>query len=458
VVQDLNKSDRGSSFRKPNPSQSRLVAFDLITQVNRGGAYANLRLPELLSQSSLDQRDRGFVTELSYGTLRMQGRHDYAISQKIDRPFSELDENVIDLLRLGVHQLLEMRVSDHAAVSETVELARKVAGESKASFINAILRAISSDSDLYKRLEEDPKIELIDKLSLLYSHPSWIVSAFYDQLRDWEEVRKLLLINNQPVAPNLVAWPGKSSVEELLETGGEKLPLSSYGVLSDHLPNEYPAIKDKRAGVQDVGSQLLSEIFLATATQERLDWLDLCAGPGGKAALLFNSLETFRPNDSFSANEPTDHRAELVARVIPRENISTNDGRDFQSFGRKFDRIMIDAPCTGLGALRRRPEARWRKSLSDLKELIPLQRELIDSAYQMLNPGGMIAYATCSPHLSETTAQVLDAKYRHKDLELVDISDFSPQRNLGLKPDGTLQLWTHLQESDSMFMAIFRKP
>ena len=284
------------------------------------------------------------------------------------------------------------------------------------------------------------------------------MSAYHDQLKDWEEVRKLLAINNQPVAPNLVAWPGKSTVEELLETGGERLPLSNFGVLSDHLPNEYPAIKDKRAGVQDVGSQLLSEIFLATATEKDLAWLDMCSGPGGKAALIFNNLNTHRPNDSFTANEPSSHRADLVARVIPRDKILTNDGRDFQSFGKSFDRILIDAPCSGLGALRRRPEARWRKSLTDLKELIPLQRDLIDSAYKMLNPGGLIAYATCSPHLAETTAQVLDTKHRHKDLELLPISDFSPQGEIGMKEDGTMQLWTHLQECDSMFLAIFRKP
>ena len=455
---NLNNKAGRDSFRKPNPSQSRLVAFDLITQVNRGGAYANLRLPELLSASSLDLRDRGFVTELSYGALRMQGKHDYAIKSKIDRPFDELDHNVVDLLRIGVHQLLEMRVSDHAAVSETVELARKVAGESKASFINAILRAISADTDIYSRLENDPNIELIEKLSILYSHPTWIVSAFYDQLRDWEEVKSLLKTNNQPVAPNLIAWPGKSTVEELLEVGGQRLDLGRYAVLSDHLPNEYPAIKDKRAGVQDVGSQLLAEIFFATATSPVTDWLDMCAGPGGKAAFTYNLIQEFREADTFLANEPSEHRAELVARVIPRNLISTHDGTNPDVFEKKFDRILVDAPCSGLGALRRRPEARWRKSMNDLKELIPLQRALIDSAYDLLNPGGVIGYATCSPHLAETTAQVLDAKYRHKELEVLSISDYSPKGDLGVNKDGTLQLWTHRQESDSMFLALLHKP
>ena len=457
----MSNSDRGSgksSYRKAKASPSRLLAYDLITQVNRGGAFANLRLPELLADSDLELRDRAFATELSYGVLRMQGKHDYAISAKIDRPFTELDEKVVDLLRIGVHQIFEMRVPVHAAVSETVELARQVAGEAKATYINALLRAIAADSELYSRLEADDTVENLEKFSILYSHPKWIISAYFDQLKDWDAVVDLLKINNVPVPPNIVAWPGKSTVEEILRTGGSKLPLGTYSVLSDHLPNEYPAIKDKRAGIQDVGSQLISEIFFATKIEGALSWLDLCAGPGGKAALLNNLIENQAPECSFLANEPSEHRAELVARVIPRKQIVSFDGRNYQDFGRTFDRILIDAPCSGLGALRRRPEARWRRTVSDLKELLPLQRDLIDSAYEMLNPGGIIGFATCSPLLAETKAQVLDARYRHKDLELLDIAQYSPAGATGVNPDGTLQLWTHINGSDSMFMALLRKP
>ncbi len=446
------------SFAKPKPGGARLLAYDLVSQVNRNGAYANLRLPELLSDSELDLRDRSFVTELAYGTLRLQGKHDYAISKKADRPISELDEKIVDLLRLGIHQIFEMRVPIHAAVGETVEVARAVAGESKASYVNALLRSISADLDMYDDLARDPNIPAIEKLSILHSHPTWIINAYFDQLKDWEAVEALLRTNNVPVAPHVVAWPGKSSVSEILEVGGEKLPLGTYSVLSNMLPNDYPAIKDKRAGIQDMGSQLVAEIFYATKSEQPLKWLDLCAGPGGKAALLNNLLQTNDPKDSFLANEPTGHRADLVARVVPKEKIASFDGRDWESFGEKFDRILIDAPCSGLGALRRRPEARWRRSLNDLKELLPLQRELIDSAYEMLNPGGIIGFATCSPLLAETKSQILDAKYRHKGLEILDISKFSPAGNTGVNPDGSLQLWTHLDGSDSMFMALLQKP
>ena len=444
-------------FSKPKPGAARLLAFDLVSQVNRNGAFANLRLPELLSESDLDVRDRSFVTELAYGTLRMQGKHDFAISLKADRPINELDEKIVDLLRLGIHQIFEMRVPIHAAVGETVEVARAVAGESKASYVNALLRSISAELGLYEAVKSDEKLPAIEKLSILYSHPTWIINAYFDQLKDWNAVEELLRINNIPVSPHIVAWPGKSSVEEILQVGGEKLPIGTFSVLSDSLPNDYPAIKDKRAGIQDMGSQLVAEIFFATKNDSTLKWLDLCAGPGGKAALLHNLLLTEKPNDLFLANEPTSHRADLVARVVPKNKVISLDGRDSQSFGEKFDRILIDAPCSGLGALRRRPEARWRRSLNDLKELLPLQRDLIDSAYEMLNPGGIIGFATCSPLLAETKSQILDAKYRHKDLEILDIAQFSPSGSTGVNPDGSLQLWTHLDGSDSMFMALLQK-
>lgn len=452
-VQSLNSK----GFSKPKPGAARLLAYDLVSQVNRNGAYANLRLPELLASSELDLRDRAFVTELAYGTLRLQGKHDYAISKKADRDLGELDEKIVDLLRLGIHQIFEMRVPIHAAVGETVEVARSVAGESKASYVNALLRSISTDLNMYEDLQNNPNISALEKLSIIHSHPTWIINAYFDQLKDWDAVEELLRINNVPVAPHIVAWPGKSSIAEILEVGGDKLPLGNYSVLSNSLPNEYPAIKDKRAGIQDMGSQLIAEIFFATASEAPQKWLDLCAGPGGKAALLHNLLQTHKPADSFLANEPTPHRAELVARVIPEEKILSLDGRDSESFGEKYDRILIDAPCSGLGALRRRPEARWRRSLNDLKELLPLQRDLIDSAYEMLNPGGIIGFATCSPLLAETKSQILDAKYRHKDLQILDITGYSPAGATGVNPDGSMQLWTHLDGSDSMFMALLQK-
>ena len=444
--------------KKPKPEAARLLVFNLLTQVNRQGAYANLRLPELLADSALEERDRAFATELGYGTLRMQGKHDALIKRHIDRPFEEVDSGIIDILRMGIHQVKEMRVPDHAAVSETVEVARATIGESKATFVNAILRRATGDATFESDL--DAIVDLRLRLATKYSHPDWEVASFFDQLKNWSEVEDLLKANNAPARPQLIAWPGRSTTSELLEEGGELLDWTAHGVLSAKMPGAYQAIKERRAGVQDRGSQLVAQIFLNTAEQgEGLSWLDMCAGPGGKAAAIFSALRVDRPEDRFTANEPIEHRARLVSHVIPAENVMIHSGQELPALGIKYDRILVDAPCTGLGALRRRPEARWRRTPQDLKELVKIQRELLASGVELLAEGGILAYVTCSPHLLETKAQVLELLHRHKELELLDVQDFLPEgvpdriRDV----DGTLQLWTHRDDADSMFMALFRR-
>ena len=447
--------------RKPRPEAARLLVFHLLTQVNRQGAYANLRLPELLTASALDERDRAFATELGYGTLRMQGKHDALIRRQIDRPFEEVDPGIVDILRMGIHQIKEMRVPNHAAVGETVEIARSTLGESKATFVNAILRRACEDSTFEEDLAKIPEIK--ERLAVTYSHPEWEVSSFFDQLQDWEEVGKLLAANNQPVKPHLIAWPGRSTVEELLAEGGELLAWSKNGVLSAQMPGAYQAIRERRAGVQDRGSQLVSQIFLNTATDgernEGLSWLDMCAGPGGKASAIYTSLQETRKSDRFTANEPSEHRARLVSQVIPSDNVIVHSGQELPEFGLRFDRILIDAPCTGLGALRRRPEARWRRTPQDLKELVQIQKELLGAGVQLLQPDGILAYVTCSPHLLETKAQVLELLHRHKELELLDVRAYLPAEvpERVVTDDGALQLWTHRDDADSMFMALFHR-
>ena len=438
---------------KPNPAPSRLVAYELITQVNRQGAYANLRLPELLLKTKMNLADRAFTTELAYGTLRMQARHDYIASKFIDRTFAELDEKIVDLLRMGIHQITQMRVADHAAVSETVEVAKLVAGESKASYVNAILRKVVANSN---DLLEIKDFTTLRRLSIQYSHPEWIISSFFDQMKDWAEVELFLAANNNPATPDVVAWPGKSSTDELLTLGATPIPGFVNGVNLLGIPMDFSPIVERRAGVQDRGSQLVVENFLASF-KPGLSWLDMCAGPGGKAAYLYNSLLSMDKSATFLANEPTSHRAELVKRVVNNQQVVSFDATIANNFNQKFDRILIDAPCTGLGALRRRPEARWRKSLQDLKELVLLQKQLLASAYQLLSPYGVIAYVTCSPHLAETKGQVIDFLSAHSDMKILPMGKLELAHKEGVLSDGTVQLWTHHNQSDAMFMAMFEK-
>ena len=438
---------------KPQPNPARLLAFELVMQVNQEGAYANIRLPELLGKSKLNLADRAFCTELSYGTLRLQGRHDYIATKFLDRPLDEIDSKIVNLIRIGIHQLTKMRVAQHAAVSETVEVAKRVAGESKASYVNAILRKVSTHDN---NLPELQNLQPLSRLAIEYSHPEWIVSAFHDLLKDWQMVEDLLAANNAPVMPDVVAWPGKSTLDELVKLGAT--PIKGYvnAANLNVIPMNFAPITERRAGVQDRGSQLVVENFLATF-ESGLSWLDMCAGPGGKAAYLYNSLAIKDPQAKFLANEPVPHRAELVKRVVNNQQVISVDGTDASNFPELYDRILVDAPCTGLGALRRRPEARWRKNLKDLKELVLLQRQLLDSSYNLLKPNGVIAYVTCSPHIAETRGQVMDFLSGHKDMNILSLNDLPGAHLNGLLPDGSLQLWTHLDQSDAMFMVLFKK-
>ncbi len=443
-----------SNFKSPKPDAVRLLVFDILQEVNQRGGYSNLLLPSALTDSKFEQRDKGFATELLYGSLRMQGRHDYIASQISDRPWSEVDSGIVDVIRMGAHQLFEMRVATHAAVSATVELARKVLGESKASFVNAMLRKMSAQTlDEWMQPVHAIKDD-VTRLSILHSHPEWIVSAYFDLLKDFAEVESALIANNVPASPTLVWWPGRSSQEELIELGGVPTRYSNYGMKFDGVPNSLEPVRRRRAGVQDEGSQIVAQIFSKVAS-DSATWLDLCAGPGGKAALISSIAQ--QTGHEFTANEVSEPRAELVRQVVGKSRVWVGDGREISSHGESFDAILADVPCTGLGALRRRPEVRWRRTVTDLRALTQLQRELSNSAVSILNKGGLFAYATCSPHFAETSVAVADILKAHPNLDQVDLTEYLPVGLEGAMRGKSLSLWTHRHHCDAMFMAVFRK-
>ncbi len=444
---------RRNTFKSPKPEASRLLAFDLLTEVNRNEGYSNLLLPQALNSSKLDERDKSLVTELLYGTIRMQGKHDWVLAHISDRPWTEVDPGIVDICRMGVHQIHEMRIPDHAAVASTVEVARKRLGESKASFVNALLRNVTrkSQEDWFQPLSaiSDP----VERMSIQYSHPEWIVSAYYDLLKDWDEVEQALAINNEAATPTLVSWPGLSTIDDLKSIGGEPTTYSPYGAHWKGNPGALDLIKARKIGVQDEGSQLVAAVFAAASAGT--NWLDMCAGPGGKAALLSNIAR--EKKIAFTANEVSTVRADLVRQVVNGDRVLVGDGREIGNQSEKFDAILIDAPCTGLGALRRRPEVRWRRNLQDLRELTQLQRELLDSGIKALKPGGILGYATCSPHLAETTIQVSDLKRKHSNMQQIDISPYLPDNLENSERDHAMALWTHRTGTDAMFLALFKK-
>ena len=442
-----------ADHKRANPSESRQISYELLRQVAEQNAYANLVMPRLLQSSSLDERDRGFATELAYGTLRMQGKYDAKLKRYIDRDFNRVDGRLLNILRMGMHEIFSMRTPEHAAVSQAVDLARKIVGESTGSFVNAVLRNALRDT------QQQPYSSELERLYVEYSHPEWIVQSYFDIHKDWRRVEQILNANNVAVKPDLVSWQGLSSVAELTNNDEQVISGTRFGLTATLPPYQYAAVRERRAGVQDRGSQIVAEAFLHTAAGEgrELRWLDMCAGPGGKAAYIFHSLKTERPQDYFLANEISEHRAELVSQVIPKAHVHVGGGQNLQHFP-VFDRILVDAPCSGLGALRRRPEARWRKTRDDLKNLVALQRDLLDSASALLSDSGIIAYVTCSPHLAETRLQVADFLHRKRSFEILSLASFIPEQvNHALSKDGSLQLWTDVDNSDAMFMVLFHR-
>ena len=421
----------------------RLLAFEVLAEVGLQGAYSNLILPKALSESILEANDRALATELVYGTLRMQGRHDHFISAASDRSLEQIDPKALIVLRLGTHQLKQMRVPSHAAIYESVELAKKVVGKSTASFVNAILRKI--DSLDFEQLSK-PTQEYA-RLALEYSHPEWIVSSYFDSLKNSSDVISLLQANNNPAKPTLIAWPGLAAQGELLEAGALAIATSSVAATFDGNPGDIAAIRERRAGVQDLGSQLVVEKFY-DQFKPNLRWLDLCAGPGGKAAYLSALLK--RDGGSLLANEISNERAKLVSQVMQHGEVNVCDGRSMPDELGKFDRILLDAPCTGIGALRRRPEVRWRRNLQDLKNLTQLQSELLESATRLLSPGGIIAYVTCSSHQAETKFQIRSFLKQHSNFTRISVQDERADI------DGDLQLWPHRDGTDAMFLSLLR--
>lgn len=444
----------------------------MLRQVADSDAYANLVLPPLLRDRRIAGRDAAFATELAYGTLRLRGRHDAVVALAASRPVERIDPPVLDLLRLGAHQLLAMRVPAHAAVSETVALTRSAVGTGASQFVNAVLRTVAADPvEVWLARVAEAAPDDVARLAAVHSHPAWVVRALRQALvadgRSAEELEELLAADNAAPAVTLVARPGLAERDDVLAAAPDARPgrwAPTAVVLPGGDPADVPGVRDGRVGVQDEGSQLVAlALAAAEPVRDGERWLDLCAGPGGKSALL--GALAAQHAGRLVAVEVQPHRAELVRRSTGAVRPGTVEVRaeDGRSLGDRepgaYDRVLVDAPCTGLGALRRRPEARWRRSAADLPGLGQLQRELLTSALEAVRPGGLVAYVTCSPHVAETRLVVEDVLRRRDDVEQLDARDAvrAVAADVPLGEGPAVQLWPHVHGTDAMHLALLRR-
>lgn len=472
-------STAAPSQRKRAADPARLVAFRVLREVSASDAYANLVLPKLIRDHQLDKRDAAFATELAYGALRAQGFYDAVLATLVDRELSALDPAVLDALRLGAHQLLAMRVPNHAALDETVSLARAQIGAGPSGLINAVLRRVSAqDADAWRTQISATASTESQKLGLEHAHPDWIVRALRQALiahgRPGEEIVQLLEADNAAPVVNLIALPGLGDLEPVLEAGAEPGDMVAASATYRHGDvSRIPGVREGTVRVQDAGSQVMAHALAGVGLPEGGEdryWLDMCAGPGGKSAVL--GAHAVQRDSRLTANEPSAHRARLVERsldAVPHAfwMVSEQDGRDYAApdYAGDFDRIMVDAPCSGLGALRRRPESRWRKSARDIPELTALQGSLLAAAFNAVRVGGVIGYVTCSPHQAETRLVVEDFLKSHPGARLLDTAAAvaevmlpgAPAAGCPLGEGSTVQLWPHVHGTDAMFMALLTK-
>jgi 16S rRNA (cytosine967-C5)-methyltransferase len=506
-----------SDRRRVPADQARLAAYDVITAVSTKDAYANLLLAKSLRDRGLTGKDAALATELVYGTLRNRGSYDAIIGLCADRGLARIDPAVLSALRLGTHQLLGMRVKPHAAVSTTVDLAADVAGRGPAGFVNAVLRRIAPrDFESWIAIAApDPARDRIGHLAIRYSHPLWIVTAIADALgedRDGPlpQTEAALAANADRPIVHVAAAPGLASQAELVAAGATAAKWSPYGAYLSHGdPGAIPAVADRRAGVQDEASQLA--VLALTRAASQLNgtkagqrWLDLCAGPGGKARLLAGLAA--HAGARLLATDVHHHRAVLTAATLSEIFVASDAsgasgaivtasaavgggdgcaGRSAGGAGRAagragrvevarvvtadglappwragtFDLVLADVPCSGLGSLRRRPEARWRRDEHDVDTLGKLQRGLLTTAIEAVRPGGVLGYVTCSPHLAETRSVLADVLAAHEHVEVLDAPSFLPEvpELRCPEPDSRFaQFWPHRHGTDAIFIALLR--
>jgi 16S rRNA (cytosine967-C5)-methyltransferase len=530
--------------KRPRPADPRRAAYDVLAAVRDREAYANLLLPRLLAERQLAGRDAALATELTYGTLRGQGTYDAVLTACSDRPLDKLDPPVLDILRLGAHQLLNTRIGAHAAVATSVDLAKSVVGPRVSGYVNAVLRRVAT-RDLAAWLDivaPGPMTDRDGYLATRYSHPRWIVAAYRDALGDTADNPALdALIPDSPAeaVPNasnarvhdadardaeagdpLAAGGGAATELEAALTAGNARPRVTLATFpagpprEDVMPadaalgrwspyaftlqsgNPAPLMDSGAAAVQDEGSQLAAiALSRAPVTPRAGDghgeaerWLDMCAGPGGKSRLLYGLAQA--PRATLTAAELHPHRATLVRDALTRASRLTGPsapsatgektrdlaapeppgtpGTGFEvvvADGTRppwpdgtFDRVLVDAPCSGLGALRRRPEARWRKSEADLKELTALQRDLLRVALRSVRPGGVVAYVTCSPVPAETRDVVTEVVTSMPGIDILDAPAVLPEVPGARSPAPLFaQLWPHRHGTDAIFIALLRR-
>ncbi len=446
-----------------NQPSARHLAFDILYRIEKEHSYADLLIDQTLTNQQITGPDRGLLTELVYGTLRRQGTLDHLIDQFSTQKAHKLERSVLLLLRLGLYQILFLdRVPVHAAVHETVELA-KITAPRAAGMINAILRR--TDRERATLPFPDPVSQPVDYLAARYGHPSWLSALWLEQLglAEAEELAKTMA-EQAPLTlrTNNLLIEREDLLERLADEGASATP-TSWSPLGIQLTGgpplaSLPSFRDGMFFVQDEASQLAG-LLLTPQPGESI--LDLCAAPGGKTTLLAQLMEN---RGEVVACDRHQRKLRLISENAERLGITivtTMSGDACQPLpalaDHLFDRVLVDAPCSGLGVIRRNPEGKWWKSLDDLKHLAVSQQQILATAADYLKPGGIMVYATCSTSVAENETRVRVFLSSHPDFVLEPVQAIMPNLADLTTPEGFFRSWPHRHGMDGFFAARLKK-
>jgi len=460
-----------SSGAKPVNKSARQVALDILIKVEEAGAYSNLQLNRSLQQSDLSRQDAALVTELVYGTISRKLTIDYWLSQLVAKGLNKLQPWVHQLLRLSIYQLIWLdRIPAHAAVNEAVNIAKKKGHQGISGMVNGVLRNVL-------RRQQELTIEgiVLDSeaatLSVRLSFPEWLVERWLTAYGS-EVTEKILASSNEPPHSSIRINTMKTTVEEMLEQlqnegiEASPSPLASAGVNVEKGGNlaAHPNFLAGKWSMQDESSMLVAEVLEPKAG---MTILDACAAPGGKSMHIG---ELMKGQGKLLSNDLHEHKRKLIAEQAERlglEHIETSSG-DATELAAKlppasFDAVLLDAPCSGFGVIRRKPEIKWSKSEEDVAAIASIQAELLEAMSGLVKPGGVLVYSTCTIAQEENEAQV--AAFLAKHPEYVLDENWPPAllarlKGLGIIDEnfnGQLQLLPYHANSDGFYIARLRK-
>jgi 16S rRNA (cytosine967-C5)-methyltransferase len=441
--------------------------MNVLTQVEQEGAYSNLLLNTALQKSSLAKSDAGLATELIYGTISRLNTLDYFLDKFVNKGVQKLQPWVRALLRISLYQVVYLdRIPDHAVVSEAVNLAKGRGHQGISGMVNGVLRNILRQKESLAIPENMPAAQ---RISLLHSHPQWLVERWISQY-GIETTEAICAANNEPPAVSVRVNTTMISRDDMLTLmsshGLDATPssLSPYGIVVKGAGNMALTdwYRDGMISIQDESSMLVAE---AVQPEPGMRVLDCCAAPGGKSAHMG---ELMKDEGSIVANDIHAHKGKLISDQASRlglDSISIVTGDALDLVDRfepaSFDRILLDAPCSGLGVIRRKPDLKWGKSQEDIHEIAALQLRLLESVSTLLRPGGLLVYSTCTIEPLENEGVVSAFLEGHSEFEIAEdgLGALSRLEEKSLLQGGGIQILPQHYHSDGFYIArLGRRP